>query len=98
MKSAAKGARKTPAKAGLYRQLPSVDELLRGPELAALIGREGQATVTGAVQAILARMRSEISANQVDSSSLEVALSGLAGAVEHQVRRSQRHSLRTVIN
>jgi len=98
MKSAAKGAPKTPAKAGLYRLLPSVDELLRGAELAELIGREGQAAVTDAVQAILGRVRSEISANQVDSSSLEVALSGLAGAVEHQVRRSQRHSLRTVIN
>jgi L-seryl-tRNA(Ser) seleniumtransferase len=98
MKSAAKGAPKTPAKAGLYRQLPSVDELLRGAELAALIAREGQATVTHAVQAILARMRSEISVNQIDSSSLEVALSGLAGEVEHQVRGSQRHSLRTVIN
>src|ERR1700686_5682020 len=98
MKSAAKGAPKTPAKAGLYRQLPSVDELLRGRELAALIAREGQATVTCAVQAILARMRSEISANQVDSSSLQVALFGLAGAVEHQVRGSQRHSLRIVIN
>lgn len=98
MKSVAKGARKTPAKAGLYLQLPSVDKVLRGAELVALIGREGQATVTDAVQVVLARMRSEISANQMDASRLEVALSGLAGAVEHQLRASQRHSLRLVIN
>jgi L-seryl-tRNA(Ser) seleniumtransferase len=98
MKSVAKGARKTPAKAGLYRQLPSVDEVLRGRELSALIGREGQATVTDAVQAILAQLRSDISTNQVDASSLDVALSGLAGAVLHQVRGSQRPSLRIVIN
>ena len=98
MKSAAKGARKPPAKAGLYRQLPSVDEVLRAAELAALIGREGQATVTDAVQAILARLRSDISTNQVDASSLDVALSGLAGAVAHQVRGSQRPSLRILIN
>ena len=98
MKSPAKGARKTPAKADLYRLLPSVDELLRGADLAELIGREGQAAVTDAVQAILGRLRSEISANQVDSSSLQVALSGLAGAVEQQVRGAQRYSLRSVIN
>jgi L-seryl-tRNA(Ser) seleniumtransferase len=98
MKNPAKGAAKTPAKAGLYRLLPSVDELLRGADLAELIGREGQAAVTDAVQAILGRVRSEISANQVDSSSLQVALSGLAGAVAQQVRGAQRYSLRRVIN
>jgi L-seryl-tRNA(Ser) seleniumtransferase len=98
MKRAAKGARKTSAKAGLYRQLPSVDALLRGAGMAALIGREGHATVTDAVQAILARMRSDISASQIDVSNLDGALSGLAGAVEHQVRGSQRPSLLIVIN
>jgi L-seryl-tRNA(Ser) seleniumtransferase len=98
MKSAAKGARKTPAKADLYHQLPSVDEVLRGAELAALIGREGPVTVTDAVQVVLARMRSEISAKQIDSSRLAAALSGLARSVEHQLHASHRHSLRPVIN
>jgi L-seryl-tRNA(Ser) seleniumtransferase len=98
MKRAAKGARKTSAKAGLYRQLPSVDRLLHGAELAALVGREGHATVTDAVQAILARMRSDISSSQVDVASLDGALSGVAGAVEQQVLGWQRPSLRIVIN
>jgi L-seryl-tRNA(Ser) seleniumtransferase len=89
---------KSAAKADLYRLLPSVDELLRGAELATLIAQEGQAAVTDAARAVLARLRSEIAAGQLDGETLEIALPGLAGAVERQLRVALTYSLRSVIN
>ena len=47
----------TTSKADLYRKLPSVDELLRRPDLAAIVASEGQASVTDAARAVLARLR-----------------------------------------
>ncbi|MGH6630338.1 MAG: hypothetical protein ACREB3_11465, partial [Burkholderiales bacterium] len=44
----------------LLRRLPSVDELLRRAEIAALVEREGHAAVTDALRAVLARLRTEV--------------------------------------
>jgi L-seryl-tRNA(Ser) seleniumtransferase len=89
---------KSASKTDLYRQLPSVDELLRGAELATLIVLEGQAAVTDAARGVLTRLRSEIAAGQLDGETLEIALSGLAGAVERQLQAALTYSLRPVIN
>jgi L-seryl-tRNA(Ser) seleniumtransferase len=86
------------SKADLYRKLPSVDELLRHPELAALVDSDGQASVTDAARAVISRLRAEIAAARLDASSVELALSGISDAVERQVRQSLRYSLRPVIN
>src|SRR6202049_524432 len=84
--------------ADLYSKLPSVDELLRSPELTALASKEGQVAVTDAARAVLASLREEIAAKRLDANGAELALSGLDDAVARQVRQSLKHSLRTVIN
>ena len=89
---------KTLSKAELYRQLPSVDELVRRPELAPLISSEGQSTVAEAARAVLTRVRIEIAAGRLDAETLRLALAGLSGAVERQTRAAITCSLSAVIN
>jgi L-seryl-tRNA(Ser) seleniumtransferase len=86
------------ADTSLYRQLPAVDELLRDPGLASLISGEGQTAVSDACRVVLARLRDEISAGQLDGHELDLALSGVHVAVANELRQSLRHSLRAVIN
>jgi L-seryl-tRNA(Ser) seleniumtransferase len=86
------------SKAELYRKLPSVDELLHSPGLAAIVPVAGQAAVTDAARVVLERLRAEIAAARLDAAGIELALSGLSGAIEKQVRHSLSYSLRPVIN
>jgi L-seryl-tRNA(Ser) seleniumtransferase len=88
----------TSSKADLYRKLPSVDELLHSPDLAAVISSEGQASVADAARAVLARMRAEIASARLDAAAIDLALSGVLGAIERQVWRSLTYSLRPIIN
>jgi L-seryl-tRNA(Ser) seleniumtransferase len=86
------------SKADLYRKLPSVDELLHHADLATIVSSEGQACVTDAARAVLTRLRAEIAAARLDAAAVDLALSGISGAIERQVRRSLAYSLRPVIN
>ena len=89
---------KSGSKTDLYRKLPSVDELLRTPVIADLISREGPAAVTESARVVLSRLREEIGTALLDGESLDLALSGIASAVERELRQALRYSLRTVIN
>jgi L-seryl-tRNA(Ser) seleniumtransferase len=89
---------KSTAKSELFRELPSVDELLRKPGLCALVEEHGAAAVTDAARTVLASVRSEIASGLLDSDSLEVALAGMHAAIEEQLRRELEYSLRPVIN
>jgi L-seryl-tRNA(Ser) seleniumtransferase len=89
---------KVAAKSALYRKLPSVDELLRAPELEALAASEGRPAVTEAARQALARLRQEISSGRLDPQGVEVAVAGLAAAVERRLRQSLQFSLRPLIN
>lgn len=89
---------KAVAKTDLYRRLPSVDDLLRRPELAPLAEQTGQPALADAVRAVLSRLREEISSDRLDAKGLDLAVAGLAQAVEKQLRRALRYSLRPVIN
>ena len=89
---------KTEAKADLYRKLPSIDELLRSPGLRTLLTQEGQVAVVDAARTVLESLRNEISLGQLDSSGVELALSGLEQAVERQLRIALQYSLKSVIN
>src|SRR5437867_13443829 len=84
--------------ANLYRELPSVDELLRDPEVALLVAQEGQAAVADACRAVLERLRDNISAAHLDAEKLGLTLSGIQSAIEDEVRRALGYSLRPVIN
>ncbi len=89
---------KASAQSGLYRKLPSVDELLRREEMEALAERDGRAAVTEAARAVLARLRKEIASGRLDAGEIEAAVAGLAAAVERRLRQSFEFSLRPVIN
>jgi L-seryl-tRNA(Ser) seleniumtransferase len=85
-------------KSELYRRLPSVDEVLRLQQITDLIEREGHAAVAEAARAVLARVREEIAAGRLNSSGVELVVSGLPEAVGRQLRQALRLSLRSVIN
>ncbi len=86
------------AQADLYRELPSVDELLRDPEAVVLVEQDGQAVIADACRAVLGRLRDEISAGHLDAGKLALALSGIQSAIEGELRRALGYSLRPVIN
>jgi L-seryl-tRNA(Ser) seleniumtransferase len=84
--------------AELYRELPSVDELLREPGISDLVTHDGQAAVTDACRIVLANMRAEITTGRLDADRLTIALSGTEAAVRNELRRALGYSLRPVIN
>jgi L-seryl-tRNA(Ser) seleniumtransferase len=89
---------KSVAKSELFRELPSVDEVVRTPSVEALAASHGIAPVTAAARAVLARLREEVAAERLNQSSLRLALGGLSNAVEESLRQSLGYSLRPVIN
>lgn len=85
-------------KAELFRELPSVDELLRLPAVVSLAAAHGTAAVTDAARAVQARLRDEIASGLLDSDGLQIALREIGRAIDGQLRDSLRYSLRRVIN
>jgi L-seryl-tRNA(Ser) seleniumtransferase len=88
----------TTDKTELLRKLPSVDAILRSPALEAVVARDGQIAVTDAARTVLARIREEVLAARLDDKGVSLAVSGLAEAVERQMRANVAYSLRAVIN
>jgi L-seryl-tRNA(Ser) seleniumtransferase len=89
---------KTVAKSELFRELPSVDELVRAPRFATLLEEHGATAVTDAIRSVIALLREQVSSGLLDGVGLGLALEGLNGAVEAQMRRVLSFSLRPVIN
>ncbi|MGA8213276.1 MAG: L-seryl-tRNA(Sec) selenium transferase [Candidatus Sulfotelmatobacter sp.] len=89
---------KTTAPSELFRRLPSVDDVMRSPAVSSLAAGYGHDSVVDAARAVLGRLREEITSGLLNDDALELALSGLAGAVENQLRRALSYSLRPVIN
>lgn len=89
---------KTQPQADLYRKLPSVDELLRSADLSTLSVEEGVSAVADAARTVLARLREEIASGRLDAAAVHLALTGLAGAIQREVRHALQYSLRPVIN
>jgi L-seryl-tRNA(Ser) seleniumtransferase len=93
----------TTNKSALFQKLPSTDELLRQPEMRALIEREGHAAVAESIRVVLARLRQEISSGQITGGqlgekSLDLTLGGLSAAVERHLRQSLGYSLLPLVN
>jgi L-seryl-tRNA(Ser) seleniumtransferase len=86
------------SKSELYRQLPSVDEVLRAAALAVLQEQEGHAAVTESARAVLGRMREAIASGALHEADIDLAIAGIPAAVEGQLRRSLAYSLKPVIN
>ncbi|HEY1401495.1 MAG TPA: L-seryl-tRNA(Sec) selenium transferase [Terriglobales bacterium] len=88
----------TISNSALFQKLPSTDEVLRQPEIQALVERDAHAVVAESVRLVLARLRQEIAAGQLDEKSLDLALGGLSDAVARQLEQSLSYSLCPVIN
>ena len=89
---------KTAAKSELFRGLPSVDEILRMAGVDGLASSHGLVPVTDAARAVLARLRNEIASGLLDEAALRLAVQGIVGGIEGQLRQALGHSLRSVIN
>jgi len=87
-----------PLESALFRELPSVDVLLRMPDLQALAASYGIVSLTEAARVVVARLRKEISSGLLDGAALRLALEGIVDAIQDHLRRTLRHSLRPVIN
>jgi L-seryl-tRNA(Ser) seleniumtransferase len=86
------------SKSELFRELPSVDELLHTGDVALFVSMHGTASVTEAARTVLAGLREEIALERLDQAALELALGGLHRAIEREILESLKPSLRQVIN
>ena len=92
----------------MFQKLPSTDELLRQPNMQALVEREGHSAVAESIRVVLGHLRQEIAGGriadgqiagaQLNEKSLDLALGGLSAAVERQLRQSLSYSLRPLVN
>jgi L-seryl-tRNA(Ser) seleniumtransferase len=89
----------TVSKSDFYRLLPSVDELLKSVDLAALLAREGQPVVTESIRAVVAGLRDEIITGTLASQeSVRLAVANLPSAIARHLHSAMEFSLRPVIN
>ena len=89
----------TSAKSALYQLLPSVDDLLRHPQLAPLLEREGQPATVEAIRMVLVQLRQEINAGNLgNEEAVQLAVAGLSQAIARQLQLSLEFSLKPVIN
>ncbi len=89
---------KTAAKSDLFRLLPSVDDLLRNPQVESLAHRNGHTATLEAARAALEELRAEINSGKLDETQIRSRLDDLPRAVEQRLRESLAYSLRPVIN
>jgi len=89
---------KAASKTELYRELPSVDALMRTPGVSQMSETHGGIAVTDAARTVVARLREEIASGLLDAAALRLALDGMDTAIASQLRKSLSHSLRPVIN
>jgi L-seryl-tRNA(Ser) seleniumtransferase len=89
---------KNAALSELFRKLPSMNDVMGASAVGSLAASYGHDSTVDAVRVVLARLRQEITTGLLDEDALELALSGLAGAVENQLRQAVGYSLRGVIN
>ena len=82
----------------LFRLLPSVDELLRGEELQALVERDGHAATISAAREFLDRLRSRIAAGEMTEELLAMAIEDAPLKIDQRLQESMAFSLRPVIN
>jgi len=83
---------------GLYRLLPSVNDLLLTDDIAALVESRTRSGVVSAARKILERMRNEIAQGLHSRTSLLDGVAALPAAIAEELSRPYPYSLRRVIN
>ena len=84
--------------AELLRQIPSVDELLLQPRLAALSKRVERSLVVEVARAVLADLRGRIAGELAASVVAALSVGDIEGTIAEWVERILAHSLQPVIN
>jgi L-seryl-tRNA(Ser) seleniumtransferase len=86
------------AQSRLFRELPSVNDLLLTPGCKALLNIHPRSALLLAARNALGRLRVEIASGQQTESSLERSIDQLPDRIGHQLELGRRYSLRPVIN
>jgi L-seryl-tRNA(Ser) seleniumtransferase len=82
----------------LYLLLPSVNDLLLDPAFSALVQSHSHNVVVDATRAVLLHLKQEIAAGQHTRASLKERLAILNQAISNELSKSEKFSLRRVIN
>ena len=82
----------------LFRLLPSIDELLRNPQLQALVQRFGHAATVEASRSFIEELRVAIAGGTVDEARIKTAIDRLPKGIEERLQAGLSYSLRPVIN
>ena len=85
-------------KAELFRELPSVDELLRRVAVQALAQHFGHAETVEAARKFLEDLRGRIAGDSLDETALSAIVEDAAAAIEQRLRQSLSYSLQPLIN
>jgi L-seryl-tRNA(Ser) seleniumtransferase len=85
-------------KADLFRELPSVDELLRRDGVRSLAHQFGHAETVEAARKFIEELRGRIAADSLDEAALASSVEDAAPAIERRLQESLSYSLRPVIN
>jgi L-seryl-tRNA(Ser) seleniumtransferase len=85
-------------KPDLFRQLPSIDELLRVPALQEMTARFGHAATVEASRKFIDDLRTRISAGSLNDGELAAAIAQGPLTIEQELNQSLAYSLRPVIN
>lgn len=80
------------------RLLPSVDELMRNPEVFALTRVDGRTAVLGAARKVLEELRCEIISGKLSPGVVCARVEDLPRIIQNHLQRSMRCSLRPIIN
>jgi L-seryl-tRNA(Ser) seleniumtransferase len=89
---------KASSQSALYRELPSLDELLRHNDLKHALEAAGRANVTEAARSVLTRLREHIAQGILDAAGLEQQIRELPQEIEHEIESGLGAMLRPVIN
>lgn len=82
----------------LYRELPSVDELVRSLERQGNVADHGVSAVTDTARIVLERLRKEIAEGRLDAAGLRNELDRLPQTIDLELKESFSFALRRVIN
>ncbi|WP_162601317.1 L-seryl-tRNA(Sec) selenium transferase [Occallatibacter savannae] len=82
----------------MYSRLPSVNELLRAPELRGDVDAYGHDRVVVAIREQLQGVRRQIASGEIASEGLQPAIGSIAQHVRELIRRGPEYSLKPVIN
>ena len=82
----------------LYRQLPSVNDVLERPEVVRLLAANSREGVTEAARGVIAELRERVRLGMADQVDVETAVEEIGDALRRQLAASQQPRLRRVIN